>query len=125
MKKIFLSTYYFWVVTRFIFIVCLLGDFLIAFMANQINLSYLIGLIYSLFLIIIFISDVKHSKQSEAINWITGFISISLALMIIYIKSRHDFDYLKLVAYIFSIWLIFLGFFDFIGVRNYKNKNPQ
>lgn len=124
MKQFYKSSYLFWVTSRIILVIAgFLDTFRIYLNYKTFTGSSFITILYLIAMSIIFYSEITKANPAKFLKYCTGIFTILIGLFIAYLKfsepkpswgiEKTQFDYMKIVAIIFSSWLILLGIFDF------------
>ena len=114
MKRFFYQTYYFWLITRIIFIIGALMDSITIFskgleifdmLINSCIITYLCLMVFNT------IHECRNALVSSITKYIVGVLSLVLASVIIVLVVTKD-SRLVALAGPFVIWIILLGIFD-------------
>lgn len=119
MKSFFSSSYYFWLITRILFIIATiissfsnLGENLtpLELIANLIILLYSFAMCYNTFL------DFSIKEPIKTLKYFTGGISILIGAAIFILTFSVQVINL-ILALLFIIWVVLLGIFDLLLIR--------
>jgi hypothetical protein len=126
MKRFFHQTYYFWLITRIIFIAGALLDSGRMFGKGLealdvfINLSiigYLGLMIYNT------VNECRNALVSTVTKYIVGVLSLVLAFVIIVVVGTQDSRLIALAGP-FVIWIVLLGIFD-LSILNRREETQE
>lgn len=141
-KRFYAKTYYFWVLTRILFIVLVLVNFLQLVLPNEpkmfplekrINFGILM---YTIGLVMISVREVRKKKALDILNYLIAIVTVGIGTALIYWKASEperawgipsfEETFRKYLAYTFGTWLILLAIFDALRLNNYKiNDNEE
>ncbi|MNQ10932.1 hypothetical protein D3C85_237850 [compost metagenome] len=126
MKQLYARSYPFWVTSRILLIVVGLVDiWRICTEYKSFIGTDLLSLVFLIVMSIIFFGEITKSKPKMFLKYVAGLTTLGLGLFIVYYKfsepestwinpeTYNKFDYKKVLTYLFAIWLILLGLFDF------------
>ncbi len=123
MKIFYKTTYYFWIVTKFIFgfgiLIAAFPMFLlknptsVAKTGSYITLTYAILLIASLF-----------SARSKLLKYFTGTLSVVMGLSLIYLAIKAKPVSLPFTL-LLAAWLFLLGLFDLLQISKKTTMNSR
>lgn len=123
MKHFFQSTYYFWIITKFVFAILafisaigILGTHHLTVTEKMANY---VGIIYALLLILDMILSL-NGNYSKFLKYTTGSISIMLGIIIFVLLINVKVISIP-VTVIFVIWIILLGLFDLLIIKKKSN----
>jgi FtsH-binding integral membrane protein len=126
MKDFFLKTYFFWTISRIIFIVAAVFDTFISLpkaldwidiLVDLAILGYLVLMIFNT------IIELGNKTRYPVAKYIAGVLSIVLAIVLFIVVMIYDAKYILLAA-IFIAWIALLGVFDFL-VMNRKDEEAD
>lgn len=126
MKQLYASSYPFWVTSRILLIIAGLVDLwrICMHYKNFIGTD-LLSILLLLVMSVIFFGEITKAKPKMFLKYIAGITTLGLGLFIVYYKfsepedewtramNYNKFDYKKVLTYLFAVWLILLGLFDF------------
>lgn len=127
MERFFYQTYYFWLITRIIFIAGALLDSSRIFGKGLeavdvlINLSivgYLILMIYNT------VNEFRNALVNRVTKYIVGVLSLVLAIVIIVVLGTQDSRLIGLAGP-FVIWIALLGIFDLTVLNRSKETKEE
>lgn len=127
MKRFFHQTYYFWLITRVIFIAGGLLDSARMFDKGLDALDVLINtsiLVYLGLMIYNTINEYRNALGSPITKYIVGALSIILAVAIIVIVVTHD-SRMIVLAGIFAGWIALLGVFDLLVLNRSEEEYEE
>ncbi|TCC96951.1 hypothetical protein [Pedobacter hiemivivus] len=116
MKRFYHQTYYFWLITRIIFIAGALLDSGRMFGKGLETLDVFINLSiigYLGLMIYNTVNEFRNALVSTVTKYIVGVASLVLAFVIIVIVVTHDSRLISLAGP-FVIWIVLLGIFDLL-----------
>ena len=126
MKNLYKNSYWFWIISKIILIILLLLSTL-SLLANgglRINeiLVNLLGFIEAILLIITlrydFLSDLKSNYLKEIGGIILIIFGIVLFVVLLFFVPKGSRNNFFELGYPFSLWMILVGIFDFLKIRN-------
>jgi hypothetical protein len=126
MKPFFLQTYFFWTITRFVFITAVLVDLVILFPKTLSGVEVLIDmatLCYIGLMIYNTIIELQNKTSSPITKYIIGTISILIGIVIFLVAMSYSSANV-LLALFFVPWIALLGVFD-LTVRNRQEEEPD
>jgi len=122
MKQFYQGTYYFWVVTKFIFAIAAfisaVGNFGINDLTITEKTANYVGILYAILLIIDLILSL-NGNYSKFLKYIVGTLSIILGIIIFTILIKVNVISIPVTVF-FIIWIFLLGFFDLLIIRRKK-----
>ncbi|TCC90225.1 hypothetical protein EZ428_13165 [Pedobacter frigiditerrae] len=126
MKHFFHRTYYFWLITRIIFIAGAILDSGRMFDKGLDTLDVFINcsiIIYLVLMIYNTINEFRNALSSAVTKYIVGVLSLVLAVAIIVVVATHD-SRLMVLATCFVIWIVLLGIFD-LSILNRSDETKE
>lgn len=127
MKQFYSKTYFFWVITRVAVIVLGAIDVCSLMSRFGISLLYLLQSGYLIANFAIVYKELMRKPPEMGLKYIVGALSIFIGLALSYWQfnepkanwgpAKYEFDYLRLLVYIISGWLIVFGLFDFFKIE--------
>lgn len=122
MKQFYQSTYYFWIVTKFIFAIAAfisaIGNLGINDLTETEKITNIVGTIYAILLVLDLILSL-NGNYSKFLKYTIGSISILLGIIIFVILIKVNVISIPLTI-VFVVWIILLGFFDLLVVKRKK-----
>lgn len=119
MKQFYQSTYYFWIVTKFIFAIAAfinaIGNLGINDLTETEKIANIVGIIYAILLVLDLILSL-NGNYSKFLKYTIGSISILLGIIIFVILTKVNVISIPLTM-VFVVWIILLGFFDLLVVK--------
>jgi hypothetical protein len=125
MKYFFFKTYYFWTITRVVFIAAGLIDLLTVFPRASNGLFLLIDiatLCYIGLMIYNTIIELQNKTRQLFTKYIVGIISILIAVSIFFLVMTYSSAYVVL-AVLFVAWLALLGVFDLVVMNRQEEDS--
>ena len=123
MKAFYKSTYYFWIITKFIFAIAAfisaIGNIGMDDLTTNEKLANYVGIIYAICLIF----DLMFSLNGfyyKPLKYFVGTVSVLLAIIIFIVLLKVNVISIPLTLF-FVIWIFLLGIFDLLQTKRYKN----